>query len=611
MCVFMARTFEPCGRGHIDGNPEARRIPGFSPRRFGLWKDRPVVRDTHRGFTIAAVGSAALVVASVVLHFTVDVPEPLPVLRLAQGPAGDLITGPIYIVTGLIAWRRRPDNRIGPMMVLLGDTIVFPWVAGAAGTLGFTLAAAVDDISPVLGLLTFLSFPTGRLEHRPERVLAGAGLGAFAVLAVSELLFREHPAATSLVVAPDDAIADAVATIMQAVAVVIVIGMVTVLWLRWRRATPPARRVIAPVLWTSLVVAAVFALTYALDPLERPLAAEYAGAAVGAVPVAFLVGLLRTRLHRTVVSDLVVELGRAHSPRELREVLAGGLGDPSLELLFWLPEANHYVDADGQPTDPRPDHAFSVIEYDGSRLGALTYDPSLLEDPALVASVAAAARLAMENARLQAELQAQLLIVRDSRARIVSAADTERRRIERNLHDGAQQRLLAIRLALKFAGRSEQRDELERQLASIDTELADTLDELRALARGLHPPILTDYGLSAAVDSLARRAALPVQVTAMPSERLPEILESAAYYVAAEGLANVVKHAQASSVTIAVARMNGTIVVEVADDGRGGASLDGSGLRGLRDRVEALDGTLTITSPAGAGTSVRAELPCA
>ena len=206
---------------------------------------------------------------------------------------------------------------------------------------------------------------------------------------------------------------------------------------------------------------------------------------------------------------------------EIRDVLARTLGDPSLELRFWLPTPDRYID---RTADLGPEPGSGAHLRDRARWPTLrraTYDPSLLEDSALIESVSAAARLAMENSRLQAELRAQLLIVRDSRARIVSAADAERRRIERNLHDGAQQRLLALRLALRFAGQSEQREELEQQLAAIDVELADTLDELRALARGLHPPILTAQGLSAAVESLARRAALPVRVTAMPEGRLP------------------------------------------------------------------------------------------
>jgi signal transduction histidine kinase len=586
----------------------AERIPGFFPEASACETIAIVAAGTDRWFVTAAAASAVLVATSVVLQFVSAVPEPLPVLRLAQGPSGDLITGPMWIAAGLVAWRRRPENRLGAIMVAVGVAIVLPWAIGAAGAVGFTIAAAVDDLAPVLGAYAFLVFPSGRLERRPERTVMGVAC-ALVVVSAFELLFRDYPD-NLLLVEADDAVADAVVTVVQGLAVVVACAMVGILARRWRSATPPARRVLAPVLWTSVAVASLFAVSYALDPFARPGVAELAGAAVGAIPVAFLVGLLRTRLQRTAVSDLVVELGSTHAPAQLRDVLARALGDPSLELLFWLAEAGHYVDADGHPAEPGSGRGTSVIEHDGMRLGALAYDASLLEDPALVESVGAAARLAMENSRLQAELRAQLLIVRDSRARIVSAADAERRRIERNLHDGAQQRLLALRLAVRFAGKSEQREELEEQLAAIDAELAGTLEELRALARGLHPPILTEQGLSAALETLARRAGLPVRVTAMPAERLPKTLESAAYYVAAEGLANAVKHAQASSVTIAVERDDGNVIVEITDDGRGGATLDGSGLRGLRDRVEALDGTLTIVSPTSAGTSVRAELPC-
>ena len=187
-----------------------------------------MVRSAHRAFTVAAVVSAALVVASVVLHFTVDVPEPVPVLRLAQGPGGDLITGPIYIIAGLIAWRRRPDNRIGPMMVILGDTIVFPWAVGAAGTLGFTLAAAVDDISPVIGLLTFLSFPdraarrparANRRRRRPRRLRRADRVRA-AVSRPDRGRVRRLPG--ELALAPNAAIADAVVAVVQLFAVLVV-----------------------------------------------------------------------------------------------------------------------------------------------------------------------------------------------------------------------------------------------------------------------------------------------------------------------------------------------------------------------------------------------------
>ena len=240
--------------------------------------------------------------------------------------------------------------------------------------------------------------------------------------------------------------------------------------------------------------------------------------AAAAVPLAFLVGLLRTRLHRSAVADLVVELGSLPRPSQVRDAIARTLGDPSLELAFWLPEDERYVDADGNALDPEaePGRAVTVLEHDGKRLAALVHDPSLLDEPELVEAVGAAASLALENARLQAELRAQLAEVRASRARIVEAGDAERRRLERDLHDGAQQRLLGIRLALQLArgrladGGASSVDEL---LAEADAEVVGALAELRALARGIHPAILTEEGLAAALAALARRAPVPVELS--------------------------------------------------------------------------------------------------
>jgi signal transduction histidine kinase len=251
----------------------------------------------------------------------------------------------------------------------------------------------------------------------------------------------------------------------------------------------------------------------------------------------------------------------------------------------------------------------SILEHDGVTLAALIHDPSVLANPKLLAGVSAAARLALENARLQAELRAQLREVRESRGRIVQAGDDERRRIERNLHDGAQQRLLGIRLALRLARKNA--GPLEPQLAEIDAELGGALEELRTLARGLHPPILTEEGLRPALETLARRAAIPVEVTARRAARFTPAVETAAYYVASEALANAVKHAHASHVRIDLAQVGASAVVEVIDDGAGGADPRGGGLRGLRDRVEALDGSLAIESRHGHGTRLRAEFPCA
>jgi signal transduction histidine kinase len=235
-------------------------------------------------------------------------------------------------------------------------------------------------------------------------------------------------------------------------------------------------------------------------------------------------------------------------------------------------------------------------------------------NPYCLTAAGAAARLALENERLQAELRVQLAELRASRARIVTAGDEERRRLERDLHDGAQQRLLSLGPALQLV-----RAELEPDtngatalLTVAESELAAALDELRQLAHGIHPAVLTEQGLGPALRTLAERSPLPVEIERVPDERLPAAIEAAAYFVVSEALANAVKHSHATSMSAVVASGGGSLVVEVDDDGIGGAATrPGSGLAGLEDRVQALDGQLTLSSPAGSGTRLRAELPYA
>jgi signal transduction histidine kinase len=238
----------------------------------------------------------------------------------------------------------------------------------------------------------------------------------------------------------------------------------------------------------------------------------------------------------------------------------------------------------------------------------------LRDEPKLVEAVAAAARLALQNARLHAEVSAQLSKVKESRTRIVTAADEERRRIERDIHDGAQQRLVALALELRSAQRRLGEDldpELEGLLASAADELQVAVDELRELAHGIHPGILVQGGLATALESLAGRSPIPVSVDATQERFAPDV-EGAAYFVASEGLANVVKHAGASRAAIRVRHADDLLVVEIEDDGVGGASAqNGSGLRGLADRVEALGGRLQVESPTGSGTRIIGEIPCA
>jgi signal transduction histidine kinase len=252
------------------------------------------------------------------------------------------------------------------------------------------------------------------------------------------------------------------------------------------------------------------------------------------------------------------------------------------------------------------------VEVDGERVGAIVHDASLRAEPEVLASVAAAAALAMQNERLHAALSAKVDQLRRSRARIVEAGLAERRRLERNLHDGAQQRLVALSLTLRIAQGQIAKDpaRAEAMVAGAQEELTHALEELRELARGIHPAVLSDRGLGPAVEALAVRSPLPVRVVEVPQERLPAPVEAAAYFVVAEALTNVAKYAHANEATVAVRRQNGHAEVEVADDGVGGADPGrGSGLRGLADRLGALDGSLVLDSPPGSGTTLRAEIP--
>ena len=254
----------------------------------------------------------------------------------------------------------------------------------------------------------------------------------------------------------------------------------------------------------------------------------------------------------------------------------------------------------------------TILERHGNKVAALIHDPALSEDPALLDAVSSAAGLALENERLLVELRAQLDEVRDSRARIVEAGVTERRRLERNLHDGAQQRLVTLSLHLRMAQETLHDDPAaaEAMLEGVGDDLKQALEELRELARGLHPAVLTDRGLAPALQSLAKRSPFPVEIAGVPALRLPEAVEAALYYVVAESLTNAAKHAGATEGRVELSTTPEMVVVEIRDNGSGGANLTGgTGLRGLVDRVEALGGELRVQSSPRRGTVIRAELP--
>jgi signal transduction histidine kinase len=337
--------------------------------------------------------------------------------------------------------------------------------------------------------------------------------------------------------------------------------------------------------------------------------------AVIAIPVGVLYVMLQARMARGAVADLVVDLGQNPTPARLRDALANALGDPSLQVAYWAPGQHRFVDAVGEPVE-LPEvgagQAVTMLERDGVPEAAIIHDAILLDDPGLIASVASAMRLAVENDRLTAEVEAQLQEVRASRARIVEAGDVERRRVERDLHDGAQQRLVSLSLELQVARRAlgDNGDPaVRRSLDRASEEALEALAELRDLALGIHPLILTEAGLGAAIESLADRTALPVSVDVGP-ERYPPAVEGAAYFVISEALVNVTKYAKATRATVRVRGLDDHLSIEIDDDGIGGADpRSGSGLRGLADRLAALDGTIQIDSPPGGGTRISAQIP--
>jgi signal transduction histidine kinase len=525
-----------------------------------------------------------------------------------------------YIVAGLIAWWRRPDSRFGLLMVAAGFVNFLATLDWSTADVPYTIGAAFDLVAPVLFLHVFLAYPSGRLSGRLERAIvvgayaAGIGLGL-----VRMALGGAGPGNLIEVVSAPGAVEVVTDVQLLAISAFCLAGIGALAMGRWGAHRPP-RRPLGPlvdsfalglVMLAALFSSAVFIGSPAeVAEIETVRRATFF--VVGLGPIAFLIGLLRSRL---AVGPAIVSLGAEAARGNVVDALRTALRDPSLEVAYWVAEYDTYADLVGQPielpTDTRK--ATTLIDRDdGTHVAALVHDTSLRDEPELLNAVTAAAGFALENARLHAELRARLEELKGSRARIIEAAQTERQRLERDLHDGAQQRLVALSLDLglleeRFEGDAAATAALEQ----TRREVAESLRELRELAHGIHPAVVTAHGLAVALKTLAARAQVPVRLTVNLDGRLPERQEVAAYYVVSESLTNVAKYARASSVTVEVRKANGELVVEVFDDGIGGADTRrGSGLRGLADRVEALGGRLRIWSPAGGGTRVKAEIPC-
>jgi len=523
-----------------------------------------------------------------------------------------------YIVAGVIAWSRRPDSRFGPMMVAAGFAMFLSCLQWSSAGVPYTIGLAFDLLPAALFLHLFLAFPSGRLRLRLERGVVGAAYVAALGLQLLKMVLGAGESRNVLGVVEKHGAAQTLEDVQLLALSAYCLAGIGVLALRRRASGRPLRRSVAVLVDSfalGLVMIAALLLAGAFESPAFETIRRATFFVIGVAPVAFLIGLLNARLSRSALGDLLVRLRAEPAPADLSDALARALRDPSLTLAYWLPQFGSWADVDGAPTElpaTGSGRTTTLIERDGAPIAALLHNASLADEPQLLDAVSAAAAIALENGRLHAELRARLVELRGSRERVIEAGQEERQRLERNLHDGAQQRLIALSLELGLLEDHLEGDpDVKRRLDQARREIALSLEELRDVARGIHPAVVSAHGLAVALESLAVRAPVPVRLSVNLEDRLPERVELASYYVVSESLVNIAKHACATRACVDVARTDDLVVIEVVDDGVGGADTErGTGLRGLADRVEATGGRLRIWTPHQGGTCVRAEMPC-
>jgi signal transduction histidine kinase len=538
------------------------------------------------------------------------------------------VIGLAFLAAGIAAWQRWPASRLGLLFSVAGYAYLVPYtIINLPGSFAFTIANLTENVSGAALAHLALAWPSGRLRSRFERrVVIAEYAWNLGITGVSMLAWNPSFSgcnascpANLLLIRSSRSVWDGInaASIPGSLALT---GIVLALIVRhWRSARGWSRRVMTPLLWISVAVIAESSAKDILSNLNLGISNSFffngiAPLVVLAGPALVIADTVRVRSARGALGTAVVDLEPGASPGRLRDALARALGDSTLQLAFRLPDGSGYLDTSGQAVEvARPGPGRAVTPVADAGVAVLVHDAGLEHEPQLVRMTAAAAGLALEHSRLQAEVQAQLEQVRASRARIVEAGDAERRRLERDLHDGAQQRLVTLSLALGMArDRASGADpELEALIESAGKEAREALTELRELARGIHPAVLTETGLTGAIQALVERSPVATTITAVPDERFPAAIEATAYFVVSEALANVAKHARAGGAQLRIRRLPGRLVVEVSDDGAGGARPDaGSGLRGLADRVASVGGVLRVDSPPGGGTRLEADLPC-
>jgi signal transduction histidine kinase len=532
--------------------------------------------------------------------------------------AAGLLAGWSLIAAGLGAWARRRGSRFGPLAVAAGLAwFLSEWDSpGARVALAFTAGLILQAACPPLIGHAALVYPGGRLRFRLERVaVALAYGGAVLALGILPALFFK-PADQGCGQCPDNLLGvfDDPQAVQALTRVGIRVGLIWALLLvallSWRlvRSTAATRRLTAPVVVPAIAYLTLVAWSFqhaldrgflSNDAFDRRL---WLGQAAALVALALGVSWewVRGRRTRSALARLVVELAASPPAGGLGAALSRMLGDPSLTLLYPLPDGRR-VDAAGRLVEPGQEQAVTALVRGGRPVALLAHRPGLLDDPSLVEQIAATARLALDNERLQAQNRAQLQDLRASRVRIVERGDAERRRLERDLHDGAQQRLVSLALSLRLAQLEDGADLDITALREAEAGVRQALEELRGLARGLYPAALTEEGLGAALEALAEQAASPLELRRLPQERLEPSVEAAAYFVVAETL----QRSRPRRAAVDTVHADGRLVIEVETDEQPPQELTD-----LEDRVGALDGRLLVQAAPEGGTRIRVDLPC-
>jgi signal transduction histidine kinase len=538
-----------------------------------------------------------------------------------------LTAAPMLI--GLYWWARRPASRFGPLLIAFG---VLAWVVSWESSdwpLPFNLAVLAEGPAFWLTFYLFLAFPMGRLEPPAARWLMAALALVVAAFFVPWALFSPviaggGPLTRCAPNCPENVLQIASAPRLVEVAgkaetyaaLTITVAVLLVYFLRLRSASRPQRRALMAVAVTSLLFLPayfVFNVGAWVLYLDQATLDTLAWGIVGTrvlLPLGFFIALLQgERFANRASRRLLERLAARPTPEQWRGEISEALDDASLRLGYYDPDTGRYRESDGNELTRPPSgagRAWVPVDRGGRAVATMDIDETLGEDPELVAAAASATLLAVENGALEGELRA-------SRARILEAGHAERRRIERDLHDSAQQRLVALRIRLSLAGERLDRSDERATFEHLGAEVDDAIDELRTVAHGIYPQVLAERGVGAALAGVAGRAAIPVRVHDDWRGRQSEAVETTVYFCCQECLQNVAKHAgKDASATIRLSEANDRVGFSVEDDGHGfdpAAAARGAGLTNLADRVAAIGGTLWIDARPGSGTRVTGEIP--